>query len=134
MANPITPEQLCKSGSEDGHQAALFCYCAMNYTNHPQLRWLFAIPNGGSRDIREANKLLATGVKRGVPDLCLPVPRNQYAGLFIELKRPNSLGKLAGKPSEEQLEWMDFLREQGYMCRLCFGWEQARDCLLEYLK
>jgi len=134
MPNPITPEQLAKSGSEDGHQAALFCWTAMNMVQQPLLRWLFAIPNGGSRHSAEALKLKATGVKSGVPDLCLPVPRIPYHGLYIELKRPASLGKLVGRASEDQLEWITFLREQGYMCRLCYGWEQARDCLLEYLK
>jgi VRR-NUC domain len=132
MPNPITPEQLARSGSEDGHQAALFCWAA-SY-DRSVLKRLFAIPNGGSRHQAEALKLMATGVKRGVPDICLPVAIYPYHGLYIELKRPASAGKAAGRSSEEQNDWADFLRAQGYMCRLCYGWEQARDTILEYIK
>src|SRR5699024_826416 len=54
---------------------------------YPALRWLHAVPNGGARNIVVARKLKAEGVQRGVPDLCLPVPRGPYHGLYIELKR-----------------------------------------------
>lgn len=123
---PITPEQLCRSGSEDGHQLALFCYCATS--GIPELKWLFHIPNGGSRHIAEAGKLKAMGVKRGVPDICLPIKRNGFGALYIELKKPK-----VGIVSDEQEEWLDFLSDQGYATRVCFGWIEARDCLLEYL-
>ena len=44
-SKPITPEQLAASGSEDGHQSALFCWAALNTEQYPQLKNLFAIPN-----------------------------------------------------------------------------------------
>lgn len=122
----ITPEQLCRSGSEDGHQLALFCWCATS--GIPELKWLFHIPNGGSRHIAEAGKLKAMGVKSGVPDIFLPIGRNGFKGLWIELKKP-----VKGIVSKEQHEWLDFLFTQGYATLVCFGWIEARDCLLEYL-
>ena len=39
---------------------------------HPKLRWMFAIPNGGYRDVREATRLKKQGVKSGVSDMFLP--------------------------------------------------------------
>ena len=33
----ITPEQLAKSGTEHGHQAALFCWIALNIDRYPEL-------------------------------------------------------------------------------------------------
>lgn len=122
----ITPEQLCKSGTEAGHQAALFCWAASS--GIPELKWLFHIPNGGSRHIAEATKLKAMGVKRGVPDIFLPVRAKSFIGLWIELKKP-----IKGIVSNEQDEWLDYLAKQGYATRVCFGWMEARDCLLEYL-
>jgi hypothetical protein len=62
---------------------------------------LFAIPNGGARHKAIAGKLRAEGVRAGVPDICLPVPRGEYHGLFIELKRPKG-----GHVSEEQEAWI----------------------------
>lgn len=53
----------------------------------PELALLHHIPNGGTRDAVEAKHLKQQGVKSGVPDLCLPVPRGQYHGLYIEIKR-----------------------------------------------
>ena len=52
----------------------------------PELALLHHIPNGGTRDAVEAKHLKQQGVKSGVPDLCLPVPRGQYHGLYIEMK------------------------------------------------
>lgn len=126
MSKPITPEQLCRSGSEDGHQLALFCFAASS--GIPELRWLFHIPNGGSRHIAEAGKLKAMGVKSGVPDIFLPIGRNGFKGLWIELKKP-----VKGIVSKEQSEWLGFLSAEGYATRVCFGWEEARNALLDYL-
>ena len=122
----ITPEQLARSGSESGHQAALFCFAASS--GIPELKWLFHIPNGGSRHIAEASKLKAMGVKRGVPDIFLPVRTINFIGMWIELKKP-----IKGIVSGEQDEWLDYLSKQGYATRVAFGWEEARDALLEYL-
>ena len=49
-------------------------------------RNIFAIPNGGIRNIRTAVRLKKEGVLAGVPDLFLPVARGKFNGLFIELK------------------------------------------------
>lgn len=123
----ITPEQLCRSGSEDGHQLALFCWAASS--GIPELKRMFHIPNGGSRHIAEASKLKAMGVKSGVPDIFLPISRHGFKGLWIELKKP-----IKGIISNEQNDWLAFLSEEGYDTRVCYGWEEARDCLLEYLR
>ena len=61
---------------------------------------IFAIPNGGKRNAKEAYFMKRTGVKAGVPDLCVPVAKKGYHGLYIEMK----YGK--NKPTEAQEEWM----------------------------
>ncbi len=129
----ITPEQLAKSGTEDGAQAALFCWAATARQTYPELRYMFAIPNGGMRNIIVASKMKATGVKKGVPDICLPVKRGNYSGLFVELKRPESVGKREGITSDEQIDFMIFLQSQGFLCIVCVGWEMARDAISAYL-
>ena len=123
----ITPEQLAKSGTEHGAQAALFCWASMNLVQYPQLRALFAIPNGGLRHPATAARLAAEGVKKGVPDIMLAVPRNRYSGLFIELKVGTN------KPTKEQQEWLYFLSQSGYCTHVCYGWEEARDKIISYL-
>src|SRR5258706_547097 len=132
----ITPEMLA-TGSEDGEQAALFCWAADHVSKYPQLEWLFAIPNGGSRHIAEATKMVAGGVRKGVPDILLPWPmafttniKDCYAGCFIELKIEKRRKEKNGGCSQNQLEWIKQLKLNGYYVAVCYGWTEARDVLI----
>lgn len=129
MSKKITPEMLAASDTEDGHQLALMCWCADNFEKYPELKRLIHIPNGGSRNKAEAAKLKAMGVKSGFPDLFLPLHRDGWSGLMIELKKPKG-----GIESNEQQEWIKFLRNENYNAHFCYGWEQARDMLITYLE
>ena len=66
-------------------------------------------------------------MKKGVPDLCLPVPRKNYHGLYIEMKYGN------GRTSKEQREWINKLNEQGYKAVVCNGFEKAKETIEKYL-
>lgn len=59
---------------------------------------LFAVPNGGSRDIREARNLKAQGVKSGVADVILLVPKKGFSCLCLEFK--NSSGSQSNDQKE----------------------------------
>lgn len=126
----ITPEQIAANGSEHSHQAALFCWSASS--GIPELKWLFAIPNGGLRDSRTAGKLKAEGVKAGVWDIFLPVRRIDagiivWSGLWIEMKvRLNKL-------KVDQARFGEYVMSQGYKTAVCYSWQEARNCILEYL-
>ena len=115
--------------SEHLQQAAL-----IDWTNRPEikecyplLQWLYAVPNGGDRAMAVAVKMKAEGVKKGVPDLFLPVPRKGYHGFYIEMKYGN------GKTSKEQSEFLEFANYQGYHAGVYYCWHDARDALIEYL-
>ncbi len=125
----ITPEDYAKSGTEHAHQTALFCWCALSVGKYPELELLFHIPNGGTRNKIEAARLKAAGVKAGVPDLCLPVARSGFNGLFLEMKKPGE--KI--KPGSNQDLWAIKLREQGYAVKCCDNWVDAKDWILTYL-
>lgn len=136
----ITPELLAKSGTEDGEQSALFCFAHgvvkastdMHRTAH---LWalLFAIPNGGKREAATAARLKATGVKAGFPDIGLPVARQGFHGLWIEMKKRTERGHALGGCSELQIGWHHMLALQGYCCLVAYGWEEARDYIDWYL-
>ena len=122
---PRDKRLLPKEGQE---QAALMSWAKMQSWRWPELALLFHIPNGGGRSKAEAGRLKAEGVKAGVPDLFLPVSRDGYHGLFIELKR-----QAGGRVSDEQKEWIQELRDQGYRVEVCKGWEAAAGVLKNYL-
>jgi hypothetical protein len=130
----LDPEQYAKAGTEHAHQVALFIQASNNYNKYPVLKLMFAIPNGGERNLRVAANLKAEGVKAGAPDIMLPVPIAKWHGLFIELKRPKSQGKRAGIVKDEQTEMHKGLLEQGYGVAVCYGWREAWDCIVAYLE
>lgn len=115
--------------TEAKHQATIFKWAKQPSvrTKWPELKLLHHVPNGGTRDAVEGRHLKEQGVKSGVPDLCLPVARGQYHGLYIELKTE------VGSPSENQLWWGEQLLNQGYMWEVCYGWEAAVRVLEWYL-
>lgn len=124
----ITPEQIAKVNSESANQKALMCWCAMNYEIYPELKYFYAIPNGGRRDVITGARMKAEGVKAGVPDLFLPIKRGIYSGLYVELKKSN------GVVSDDQSKWIDFLPTQGFGVIVCYSWEVARDIIIQYLE
>lgn len=120
----VTPEQIAKGGSEDAHQKALFAWAS----TYPELKWMHSIPNGGARDKVTAALMKATGVKRGVHDIFVPLTRRGYAGLYIELKK-----EFGGEPSTEQIEFEAHAKAQGYAAFICHGWIEARNCVSWYV-
>lgn len=119
---------------EDMHQAALFGWASAATVGDIAVGdYLLAIPNGGKRNKREALKLKRCGVKAGVSDLFLPVPRGTMHGLWIELKAPAHMGKPAGKPTKLQLDWLNRMGDQGYAAIICHGWEAAAQTITDYL-
>lgn len=117
---PVPPESV--------EQQRLFMWARLQACKYPELALLYHVPNGGSRNKAEAGRLQAEGVKSGVPDLCLPVARGCFHGLYIELKRTEG-----GRVSENQREWLDVLQKQGYCAVVCKGWEAAAEEIKNYL-
>lgn len=122
-------QQIKYTPTEAREQETIFDWSFLAQGRFPELRLLFAIPNGGSRHPAEAAHLKAQGVKAGVPDMCLPVARGGYHGLFIELKRSKG-----GRPSANQTAWVDALREEGYYAAVVHGSDTAIDLIVKYLR
>lgn len=82
---------------------------------------IFAVPNGGSRDKREAAKLKRLGVKAGVWDLLILGQLNgePWAG-WIEVKTAT------GRLTPEQKDFRDGLKDKGFPHAVCRSIEDAR--------
>ena len=128
----MKPEDIAKAGTEHAHQTALFCWSKQK-KQWPELEWMFAVPNGGERNIAVAGRLKAEGVKSGVSDVMLPAARRGYHGLFIEMKKPASEIRKAGKESTKQKEFGAFVKEQGYFYIVCFDWMSAARIVAWYM-
>lgn len=108
---------------EGQHQMALIEWANLNPEIGP---YLFHPANGGYRKKSEAFFLKRQGVKAGVSDLFYAYPIAPYAGLWIELKA------LEGKVTAPQREWIERMKKVGYWADVAWGWEHARDIILDY--
>ena len=117
------------TGNEIGIQKAVIAWSQQPDIRQrwPELSMLYHIPNEGKRSGRYGQALHDAGLKRGVPDLHLPVPKGRYHGLFIELKTAN------GRPTEAQYWWLEHLKLQGYFAVVCRGYENTIRMLEWYL-
>ena len=114
--------------TESTEQRMLFTWARLQAGRYPELGLLYHIPNEGKRSNIMGARMRAEGMRSGVPDVCLPVARGGFSGLYIELKRQRG-----GRVSENQQAWIDALRRAGNRAEVCKGWEAAKDVILDYL-
>jgi hypothetical protein len=89
-------------GSEDNFQKAV-----ARYLDAKGVLW-FHCPNGGHRNVAEAAKLKAMGVKAGVPDVLIFQPQKGYHGFAIELKVAKN------KRTEHQMEMQELFMSHNW--------------------
>jgi len=118
------------SRTEHEIQSAFISWCNFPKTLEcfPELELIYAIPNGANKSIATAMKFKREGLKPGVPDLHLPVPRGEYHSLYLEFKSDKSK-KLSGK----QIEWFNKLTSHGNMCVCVASEEKAEQVVKRYL-
>lgn len=109
---------------EDGEAKALW-----GWAQHiPILRdHLYHVPNGGKRGRVEAARMKGMGVRPGVSDYHLPIPRGAFHGLWLELKAPGN------NPTPLQDEWLSRMVRAGYAGYVVYGCEEAIAILQWYL-
>ena len=131
MENQVTytpKRSIAKRKKPSNHESRLQSTCVrwFRYQMSQYAPLLFAIPNGGKRGKTTAAILVGEGVQKGVPDLFLAVPKTPYSGLFIEMKWGDN------KPSADQIAMIERLKAQGYVCELCYSFDEFRAIITEY--
>lgn len=114
-------------GSEREHASAFQDWLAVAWPTLGDPFICFHIPNGGDRPLRAGAQLKREGTLSGVPDYLVPIPRGAFASLYIELKAPD------GRLNPNQKRVIDQLRRCGNRVVVAYGWEQARDAVMEYM-
>lgn len=109
-------------------QCAVIQWLAYEQKRHPELAYLYSVPSDIRTTPARAGRAKASGMKAGVPDLVLPVPRGGYFGFYIELKTE------AGRVTPAQEDFLRFLRSVGYATGVYRSAPEARDKILAYLK
>ena len=118
--------------NESVEQKTLIEWANLQSKKHKELNMLFHIPNEGKRSPRTGAELKRLGLKPGVPDLFLAVPRPingvPWGGLFIEMKVNNN------KCTENQKKWIRNLLQYGYQVKVAYSADEAINIIKEYLE
>ena len=120
-----------KKQKYDDEEHRIQCSCVKWFNlKYPKLKGrLFAVPNGGRRDVVTAAKLRAEGVVAGVADLILLKSNRDYGALLIEMKT------IKGRQSESQKKWQKtvcFNEEYKYV--VCRSFDDFKREVDEYLR
>jgi hypothetical protein len=115
--------------TEHAHQSALIDWWKLQHKKYglPEFS-LYAIPNSGKRTPQQGAWMVAEGLRKGVLDLHLPVPRGGFISLWVEMKFGT------GKLTQEQKEFKAWQESIGAKCVVCYTWIEARDEIKSYLK
>lgn len=108
--------------SEAQEQRAVIDYC--DTIGIP----IYHVPNEGKRSAAGGANLRAQGLRKGFPDLCVPMARGKYHALYIEMKAADG-----GRISDEQARWIQTLREYDNCAYVCHGADNAIALIDAYL-
>lgn len=114
--------------TEEEEQKTVISWCRVNEARWPELGLIYHVPNEGKRSKAAAAAEKAMGLRAGVSDLCLPVAKLGFHGMYIELKA------LDGKVSKNQKEFLAAVIKQGYFGCVCWGAEDAIDVICRYVR
>lgn len=114
--------------SEHKQQCIIFAWAEIIAITYPELRLLNGSLNGVRLTPGQAKKARDAGMKRGYPDIQLPVARGGYHGLYIELKKERG-----SYPTPDQKQWIRDLNDQDYYACVARGSEAAMDIIMKYL-
>lgn len=109
---------------ERDEQAAVFEWAEWKANQDPAYRLMYAVPNGQYRPGQRPEP----GLKAGVPDICLPVPRGGYHGLYLELKVGDN------QPTAKQEWWLEALADWGYITAVAWGFDDAVAVIETYME
>jgi hypothetical protein len=114
-----------KRPSDNEHRIQCACIKLFRYLYPHYI--IYAIPNGGQRNAIVAAKLKAEGVLAGIPDIHIPMARNGYHSLYIEMKN----GK-KGTISDKQKDMIEKLKAEGNKVVVCRSIEEFEKEIKEY--
>lgn len=91
-------------------------------------RYLMAIPQQAKRTKQNASRMHREGLRPGVSDLFLAVPKAGIPGLWLEMKTAT------GTLSSAQREFGQLMQAKGYAFHVCRSTNDACEVITAYLK
>lgn len=125
----VTSKKLVRSmQSESEIQQACIQWFQYAYPQLWQDGMLYHNANEGIRPGGQGRRIKREGLRKGVADLCLSVPRKGYGALYIEMKKPG------GRLSPEQKTWGECAIKHGNLWVVCYSREEFEKVVNDYLQ
>lgn len=113
---------------EDAELVKFFDWVKWHENHDPRLKTIFHVANERRTSPQAGLRLKQKGVRTGIPDICVPIPRKGFHALYIELKiKPNKL-------TESQETMLKLLYDLGHCARVAWSGDEAIDILKSYLE
>lgn len=106
---------------------AFFDWVRWQEKKNPLLKTIFHVENERKCTPAQGARRKRKGVRAGIPDIIVPIPRGKYCGLVIELKTKN------GKISKEQKEMLTLYEQLGHCIAILYSAEEAITFLKWYI-
>ena len=113
-----------KLGGELTSQIRLFCWLRSRSDLEP---YALSIPNDRKCGRIMGAILKYSGLKPGVSDMFIAIPKGEWHGLWIEMK----FGK--NKATAHQVKFLSDMDAKGYKAIICYSYEAARAAIEEYI-
>ena len=108
---------------EDDLQTAIVDWFALQYPEFAGM--FFAVANGGQRNAREGARLKKQGLRAGVSDLILLVPRPHVLLLEVKVK--------GGKLSDAQKIWLAAAAALGHTTAVAYDFHAAKAAIVNHI-
>lgn len=116
--------------TEEQEQKAFVDWCLL----HPLLkRCVICIGNEGKRSPRQGYAMKRKGMRKGASDLLIAYPTKTHAGLWVEMKAIDPRTGKYRKPTKEQIEFINDMKELGYDGCVANGADDAINITKNYL-
>lgn len=123
--------------TEHDIQAGVFTVLKTFEGRYWELKTIHAIPNGGKLPYTrtkkkgrmispERIKLVAEGLRSGIPDICVPYSDGFNSGLYIEMKRPGN------DTSPEQESMIEFLKLLNHRVQVINNTKEAVELIYKF--
>jgi len=103
---------------------------------HPSLRDFYCkLNNEGKRTVVQGWNLKLMGLRPGVSDIMIYYPTKTFHGMFLEVKRNKKYSKSEMQTETWicQQEFIERVKSVGYDGKTCYGWEDGKRIIEEYL-
>jgi hypothetical protein len=113
-------------------QEAIFSWFEVAVNKYPDLDLAYSTASGVRMPIGLLMKCKRLGiVKKGLPDIVIPIPKGPYHSMYIELKITKSS---PSRTSAEQINYVDRLNSLGHYAIVLKGFNNTVNEIEKYLR